>query len=318
MTHYLIAGGAGFIGSHLTDALLSKGHTVTVLDNFATSTPENLNSAVRQAQPRLTVYEHNITTPLPDDVYASPPDVIIHLASIASPDLYQARPIETLRCGSVGTRRLLSAAEAFDSTFLFASTSEVYGDPEVHPQPESYVGHVDPYGPRACYDESKRYAEALIRSYTEEYNVDTRIMRIFNTYGPRMRDGRAIPTFIRQAINGDPITVYGDGTQTRSFCYIDDLIRGITALLESSITSPVNLGNPEEITIYEAAELIQTLADTSSKITYTNRPTDDPDRRKPDITKARRELDWEPAVSLREGLEQTINARQTVAIDTYA
>lgn len=318
MTHYLLAGGAGFIGSHLTDTLLDEGHTVTVLDNFATSSHENLRDNVRQARDGLTVYEHDITTSLPDDVFSTQPDVIIHLASIASPDLYQAHPIETLQCGSGGTRRLLDAAAAYNATFLFASTSEVYGDPEVHPQPESYVGHVDPYGPRACYDESKRYAEALIRAYHEEYGVDTRIMRIFNTYGPRMRDGRAIPTFIRQAIGDEPITVHGDGTQTRSFCYIDDLIRGITALLQSSITSPVNLGNPDEITIREAAELIQSLTNTSSEITYTNRPADDPDRRKPDITKARRELDWEPAVSLREGLEQTINARKTVTIDNYA
>lgn len=300
MSHYLISGGAGFVGSHLTDRLARAGHSVTVLDTFVTGRRENIETRQRDS---VDVREHDAAEPFTP---STEPDRILHLASIAAPDAYQSNPIQTLRCGSDATSELLDLARRYDATYLFTSTSEVYGNPEVHPQPETYSGNVNPYGPRSCYDESKRYAEALIRAYREQHGVDTRIVRIFNTYGPRCRDSRVIPTFVRQAMADEPLTVHGDGTQTRSFCYISDLLDGLMATLRSNCHEPVNLGNPDERTINELAQIVVDLIDSDSSIEYADRPIDDPDRRCPDITKARRRLDWGPSVSLRDGLRQTI------------
>jgi len=305
MARYLLAGGAGFIGSHLTDSLLADGHEVVVLDTFTTGRRDYLDTSAE----RLTVREADVTEPV---ALETPVDTVIHLASLAAPDLYQSRPIQTLRCGSVGTDRLLEIARRHDATFLFASTSEIYGDPQVHPQPESYVGHVDPHGPRSCYDESKRYGEAVTRAYREQYGIDTRIVRIFNTYGPRMQDSRVVPTFIRQALSGEPLTVHGDGAQTRSFCYIDDLVRGIRLLLRSTVTTPVNLGNTDERTIAGLAKRIIDLTRGDSSITHEPRPADDPNRRRPDISKAKAELNWSPNVGLDAGLRETINWWQSL------
>lgn len=303
MHNYLICGGAGFIGSHVVDELLAHGHHVTVLDDYTTSTPENLHQ--HESMPRLVIEEHDVTDRYnPTKEY----DYILHFASIAAPDLYQANPIQTLHCGSQATENMLQLAENHDATFLFASTSEVYGNPKVHPQPESYAGHVQSYGPRACYDESKRYAEALIRGYQQQHGVDARIVRIFNTYGPRLDDSRVIPTFVRQAVANEPITVHGDGSQTRSFCYIADLVAGILDTLNSEIQEPINLGNPDERTIINTAKTIRQLCQSNSEIIYTERPTDDPDKRCPDISKAKDELGWEPTTTLKEGLRETIEA----------
>lgn len=305
MRRICVSGGAGFIGSHLIHHLVEQGEYVDILDNYATGTRDNLRSVLRKTSARFTTYEHDVTEPVPEPVRTTPYDIVIHLASRAAPPAYQAAPIATLRAGSVGTRRMLELARAHDATFVLASTSEVYGDPEEHPQTESYHGNVNPVGPRACYDESKRYAEAFTHAYHETYGVDTRIARIFNTYGPRMRDGRVIPTFIRQALAGDPLTVHGDGTQTRSFCYVSDLIDGLLALIERGGPDPVNLGNPEEVTIQELAERLTSHVDGHVKITHTERPEDDPDRRRPDISRAREMLDWEPNVPLQDGLAKT-------------
>ncbi len=300
MARYLIAGGAGFIGSHLTEALIDRGDSVLVVDNFQTGSPENL-TAVRDAD-ALTLRSGDIRDPI-DRVGAV--DGVIHLAGLADPRVYQANPIQTMELGSIATKHLLEVAREQDASFLFASTSEVYGDPKEHPQSESYAGNVDPYGPRACYDESKRYAEALIRSYHEEYGVETHIARIFNTYGPRLDDSRVVPTFVKQALNDKPLTIHGDGSQTRSFCYVSDLVEGLVKLLHSNIHEPVNLGNPDERTIIELASLIRNLTGTNSEVRHTERPADDPDVRKPDITKAKQELDWQPNTTLRSGLEET-------------
>jgi len=301
MSRYLIAGGAGFIGSHLTEALIARGDSVLVIDNFQTSTPQNLSSV--RDDPALELRQGDIT----DRLYGvGDLDGIIHLAGLADPDVYQSNPRQTMELGSVATAQLLELAREQNAAFLFASTSEIYGDPEEHPQAEGYTGNVDPYGPRACYDESKRYAEALIRSYHKQHGVETHIARIFNTYGPRLDDSRVIPTFVRQALRGDDLTVHGDGSQTRSFCFIDDLVRGLLALVDSDYNRPVNLGNPDERRIDDLAELIINETDTVSSLTYTERPDDDPEVRRPDISRARDVLGWEPEVSLSDGLQQTI------------
>lgn len=301
MSHFLIAGGAGFLGSHLTDRIKCNGDSVTVLDTFVTGHRENIDTRESDA---VTIHQHDATERFEPD---ESPDYILHLASIAAPNAYQSNPIATLRAGSEATRRLLDLAVETDATYLFTSTSEIYGNPEVHPQPETYSGNVNPYGPRACYDESKRYAEALIHAYQQEYGLDAHIVRIFNTYGPRCRDSRVIPTFVRQAVAGRPLTIHGDGTQTRSFCFVSDLLDGLMATLQSNCYEPINLGNPDERSINELAHLVLDITGSESDVQYTNRPVDDPDRRCPDISKAKRQLDWSPSISLRDGLRMTID-----------
>ncbi len=300
----LVTGGAGFIGSHLCDRLLAEGHVVTCVDNLLTGTAENL--AHLCGHPRFQWLRHDITAPLS---FTDPLDYVLHLASPASPVDYLAHPLETLAVGSSGTWNALELARTARATFLLASTSEVYGDPDVHPQPETYWGHVNPIGPRSVYDESKRFAEALTMAFHRTHHVDTRIIRIFNTYGPRMRvsDGRAIPTFIGQALKGEAVTVYGDGSQTRSFCYIDDLVEGIVRLMRVDDHEPVNLGNPEECTLLELARRIITATGSASRIVFQPLPQDDPKQRQPDLTKAKALLQWQPHVPLREGLAKTID-----------
>lgn len=295
----IIIGGAGFIGSHLTAQLLERGEMVTVIDNFSTGKAHRLPS-----HNRLTVCEYDASKNLPqvDSV-----DTVYHLASIADPNAYQENPIATLNAGSKVTRATLELAKENNAQYFFASTSEVYGDPKQHPQSEGYNGNVSPTGPRSCYDESKRFSEALVTAYEQEYNVDVRIARIFNTYGPMMDDGRVIPTFVKQALNDKPLTVHGDGTQTRSFCFIDDLLNGIDCLLESQYRKPVNLGNDDERTIRDIANIIIELADAESPITFTERPEDDPQQRQPDLTLAKNKLNWQPTTELQEGLKQTIS-----------
>ena len=306
---YLISGGAGFIGSHLCDALLAEGHNVVAIDNLVTGAASNV--AHLAGDRRFELVEADIcgrpTVP-------EPFDVVMHLASIASPKEYLARPIETLASGSTGTRNMLEIAVRDNARFLLTSTSECYGDPEVHPQSESYWGHVNPVGLRSCYDESKRYAEALTMAYHRVHGLRTNIARIFNTYGPRMalNDGRVVPAFLDQALRGVPITVFGDGTQTRSFCYVRDLVNGLILLSRSEERYPVNLGNPNEMTILEFAQAIQRLTGTSAPIEFCDLPEDDPRRRRPDITKAQTILGWEPVVSLEEGLRETVGYFQSV------
>ncbi|EMA53032.1 dTDP-glucose 4-6-dehydratase [Halococcus salifodinae DSM 8989] len=304
-----MTGGAGFIGSHLCATLLGQGHEVLAMDTFVTGRNENLEEIFYHDNFRLV--EHDVT----EFIHVSGElDTVIHLASLASPRFYQRNPIKTLKVGALGTHKTLGLAMEKDATYFFASTSEVYGDPEVNPQPESYRGNVDPYGPRSCYDESKRYGESLIRAYREEHGLDTRIARIFNTYGPRMRpdDGRVIPSFVRQALTGTDMTVYGDGTQTRSFCYVSDLIDGFIGLLDSDVQDPVNLGNPNERTIQALAETVLEMTNSDSQITYEPLPPQDPMVRKPDITKAETELGWSPHVGLKNGLETTIEYFENV------
>jgi len=309
MSRVLVTGGAGFIGSHLCDALIEGGHEVVAMDNRVTGRTENLENVFYHD--RFSFYEHDVT----EFIHVTGDlDWVIHLASLASPVFYQDQPIKTLKVGALGTYKTLGVAKEKDVKYLFASTSEVYGDPEVNPQPEDYRGNVDPYGPRSCYDESKRYGESLIRAYRDKHDLDVRVARIFNTYGPRMRidDGRVIPTFVRQALTGEDLTVYGDGTQTRSFCYISDLIDGLQHLLQADVQTPVNIGNPDERSILELAELIIDLTESDSAITHEPLPPQDPQVRKPDISKARSELGWEPAVSLRNGLQESIEYFRTV------
>lgn len=300
---FLISGAAGFIGSHLCDRLLSEDHTVVAVDNFITGAKSNV--AHLTGHPRFQLVESDVTMRL--DVQGSF-DGVLHLASLASPRHYYAHPIETLESGSTGTRNMLEVARAHNARFLVTSTSECYGDPDVHPQVETYWGNVNPVGPRSCYDESKRYAEAITMAYHRHFGVRTTIARIFNTYGPRMAldDGRVVPAFLDQALRGQPLTVFGDGSQTRSFCYVQDLVDGLVRLLFSDERYPVNLGNPAEMTILQFAEYVRDAVNPGIPIRFEPLPQDDPRRRRPDITKARRILDWEPKVDLRQGLEETV------------
>jgi len=299
----LITGGAGFIGSHLCDHMLAKGHCVICVDNLITEKIENITHLRKNKDFRFI--RHNVSERIS---IGGRVDYVLHFASPASPVDYHKYPIPTLKVGSLGTHNALGLAKAKGAKFLLASTSEVYGDPLVNPQPESYWGNVNPIGPRGVYDEAKRFAEAMTMAYHRVHGLDTRIVRIFNTYGPRMRknDGRAVPNFIMQALTGKALTVYGKGGQTRSFCYIDDLVRGIYALMSSRINEPVNIGNPNEVTVSEIAKLIIKITGSRSKITHKALPEDDPKLRRPDIKKARRYLKWAPQVPLEEGLGNTI------------
>jgi dTDP-glucose 4,6-dehydratase len=305
----LVTGGAGFLGSHLCEYLLERGNRVVCVDNLETGSLKNIHHL---RGPEFQWVQTDITNYYEVD---GPVDFIYHMASPASPIDYARLPLHTLKVGSHGTHHTLGVAKVKRARFLLASTSEVYGDPKIHPQPESYWGNVNPIGPRGVYDEAKRYAEALTMAYLRQQGLNTCIARIFNTYGPRMRpnDGRAIPTFLNQALNGKPITVFGDGSQTRSFCYVDDLIRGLVALCESDVHDPVNIGNPHEMTLLEMAEAVRDLTGTESEIVFEALPVDDPKVRQPDTTRARELLGWEPEIELREGLERTIEHARTWA-----
>lgn len=303
MKTVLITGGAGFIGSHLCDFLLEKGFKIICMDNFITGNKKNIEHLTTNEN--FNFINHDVSKHIKIDENI---DYVLHFASPASPIDYQKIPIQTLKAGSLGTHNTLGLALTKKARYFLASTSEVYGDPLVNPQPESYWGNVNPVGPRGCYDEAKRFAEALVMAYHRIHNVDVRIARIFNTYGPRMRkdDGRVVPNFINQALKNKPLTVYGDGKQTRSFCYISDLIDGIYKLMTSNVNEPVNLGNPEEHTILEFAEITKKLTNSNSKIVFEKLPTDDPHVRCPDISKAKKELGWEPKVKLKDGLQNTV------------
>jgi len=300
---YVISGAAGFIGSHLCEYLLNDGHAVAGIDNLITGSRENIRHLT--AHRDFEFIEADVTRGC--DV-AGTVDCVMHLASLASPKDYLDNPIETLESGSTGTQKMLELARAHEATFLLTSTSECYGDPLEHPQRETYWGNVNPVGPRSCYDESKRYAEAITMAYNRVHGVRTNIARIFNTYGPRMqlKDGRVVPAFLDQALSGEPMTIFGDGSQTRSFCYVSDLVRGLVLLSRSDERYPVNLGNPREMTILEFAKAIQRLIGADARIEFKPLPEDDPKRRRPDISKAQRILGWEPVVSLDEGIRETI------------
>jgi len=304
MKTVLITGGAGFLGSHLCDLFLDKGYKVICLDNLITGSKENM--AHHAEDKNFSFVNHNITVPihLEENI-----DLVLHFASPASPIDYLNYPIQTLKVGSLGTHNSIGLAKAKNSRFLLASTSEIYGDPLVHPQTEDYWGNVNPIGPRGVYDEAKRFSEAITMAYHRVHRLDTKIVRIFNTYGPRMRlmDGRAIPNFITQALKGDPITIYGTGSQTRSFCFVTDLIRGIYQLANSDLNDPVNIGNPNEMTLTELAQRIINLTGSKSKLTFKPLPKDDPRQRKPDITRAREKLKWQPKIDIDEGLSITID-----------
>jgi dTDP-glucose 4,6-dehydratase len=299
----VVTGGAGFLGSHLTDLLLSRGHRVIAIDNFVTGSVDNI--AHLGGNPNFKFIQQDVTEFIFLD---TPVNYVWHFASPASPIDYLELPIQTLKVGSLGTHKALGLAKNKGARFLIASTSEIYGDPLVHPQKEEYWGNVNTIGPRGCYDEAKRFAEAMTMAYHREHKVDTRIVRIFNTYGPRMRvnDGRVVPAFISQALKNKPITVFGDGKQTRSFCYCSDLIEGIYRLMMSETNMPVNIGNPREMTMLEFAQAIVKATGSKSKIVHRPLPQDDPKQRKPDITRARTILKWEPKVALEEGLVKTI------------
>ena len=303
MARAVVTGGAGFLGSHLCKRLLDEGFEVVTLDSLLTGNLSNLDPVIDN--PSLTFIEQNVVE---DIVVDGDVDYVLHFASPASPKDYLDYPIPTLKVGALGTWKTLGLAKAKNATFMLASTSEVYGDPLVHPQPETYWGNVNPIGPRGVYDEAKRYAEAMAMAYHRTHGLDVKINRIFNTYGPHMRrnDGRAVPNFIDQALNNRPITVHGDGSQTRSLCYVDDLIEGIFRFLTSDLQGPTNIGNPGEATVLEIAELIRKLADSSSEIVFEERPVDDPEVRRPDITRAKSELGWEPRVAMDEGLARSI------------
>jgi dTDP-glucose 4,6-dehydratase len=299
----VVTGGGGFLGSHLCEALLARGDEVVVLDNLVTGSVDNV--AHLFGHPGFTFAERDVSN------YVWVPgavDVVMHLASPASPKDYLEKPIQTLKVGSLGTHNTLGLAKAKGAKYFLASTSEVYGDPQVHPQPEDYWGHVNPVGPRGVYDEAKRFAEAMVMAYHRYHGLDVRIVRIFNTYGPRMRpaDGRVVSNFIVQALLGKPLTIYGDGTQTRSFCYVEDEVRGFLALLGADMTGPCNIGNDGEFTMRELADLVLELTGSSSEIVFEPLPIDDPLQRQPDLTLARRALGWEPTIDLREGLTRTI------------
>ena len=307
----LVTGAAGFLGSHLCDRLMKEGHEVIGMDNFITGRPENL--AHLENQDSFTFIRHDVSDFI--DIPEGGVDAVMHFASPASPNPnspfgYVNLPIQTMKAGALGTLNSLGVARAYSARFLLASTSEIYGDPQVHPQPESYWGHVNPIGERSVYDEAKRFAEALTLAYHRYHGIDTRIVRIFNTYGPRMRqdDGRAVPNFIQQALAGKPLTIFGDGSQTRSFCYVDDLIEGIYRLLHSDEHRPVNIGNPDEMTILELAKTINKLIKNPSKLVMMpdKRGEGDPQRRRPDITRAKKVLSWKPTISLDEGLQKTL------------
>jgi dTDP-glucose 4,6-dehydratase len=300
----LVTGGAGFLGSHLCDYLLERGTRVICVDNLVSGSLANIEHVREDG---FVFVDHDVSEPFFTD---EPLDFVYHFAALASPEDYLRMPLASLKVGSYGTHHMLGLAKVKRARFVTASTSEVYGDPQIHPQPETYWGHVNPIGPRGVYDEAKRYAEALTVAYHLQQGVDTAIVRIFNTYGPRMRpnDGRAVSNFVRQALAGDPLTVFGDGQQTRSFCYVDDLIRGIVLLAESGEHLPVNLGNPDERTLLDLAELVKAMTGTSSEIVFEALRVDDPMQRKPDITRARELLGWEPEVSLEEGLSRFLRA----------
>ena len=302
MRRVVITGGAGFLGSHLTRRFLTDGYEVIVLDSLLTGAASNIEDLLGYGAKLIpidiTEYIH----------VPGPVDLVLHFASPASPLDYLKFPIQTLKVGALGTHHALGLAKDKRARFVLASTSEVYGDPQVHPQPESYWGHVNPVGPRGVYDEAKRFAEAMVMAYHRSHGVSVGIARIFNTYGPRMRldDGRAFAAFASQALAGRPVTVHGDGTQTRSLCYVDDLVEGITRLAHADVPGPINLGNPEEVSILELAQLVIKAAGSDSKVVFAPRPTDDPEVRRPDITTARKVLGWEPKVSLAEGIERTL------------
>jgi len=308
----VVTGGAGFLGSHLCDSLARDGHRVICVDNLETGSLQNVEHLRGDD---FVFMNHDITNHLAVD---EPVDFIYHLASPASPIDYLRLPLQTLKVGSLGTHNALGLAKWKRARFLLASTSEVYGDPLIHPQPETYWGNVNPIGPRGVYDEAKRYAEALTMAYHRQQGVDTCIVRIFNTYGPRMRphDGRAIPTFLRQALANEPITVFGDGSQTRSFCYVDDLVRGLIALCKSGEHLPVNIGNPSEYTLLELAQRVVDVTGATSEIVFEALPVDDPKVRQPDITRARQLLGWEPQVSLEDGLRRILqaNSRESLSV----
>jgi dTDP-glucose 4,6-dehydratase len=308
----VVTGGAGFLGSHLCDYLLAKGERVICVDNLETGSLQNVEH-LRGDQ--FLFANHDLTAHIEID---EPLDFVYHLASPASPIDYLRLPLQTLKVGSYGTHNALGLAKWKRARFLLASTSEVYGDPQVHPQPETYWGHVNPIGPRGVYDEAKRYAEAMTMAYHRQQGVDTAIVRIFNTYGPRMRphDGRAIPTFVRQALENKPVTVFGDGSQTRSFCYVDDLVRGLYLLAQSGEHLPVNIGNPVEHTLLELAQTVIKVTESSSEIVFEALPVDDPQVRQPDITRARQLLGWEPEVNLEDGLRRmlSVQGREALAV----
>jgi len=308
----VVSGAAGFLGSHLAERFLEEGHHVLGLDNLITGSESNLD--VLRQHPNFEFVYHDVTTfvDLPGTV-----DAVFHFASPASPIDYLRLPIQTLKVGALGTHNCLGLAKAKDATFFLASTSEVYGDPQIHPQPETYWGHVNPVGPRGVYDEAKRFGEAMTMAYHRYHGLDTRIVRIFNTYGPRMRphDGRVVSNFILQALQGRPLTLYGDGGQTRSFCYVDDTVAGIVRLFHRGDADPVNIGNPTEFTVSQLAQLVLELTGSDAGVVYEDLPTDDPKVRQPDITAARQKLDWEPEISLRDGLKRTISYfRDTVNV----
>jgi dTDP-glucose 4,6-dehydratase len=308
MAKYLITGGAGFIGSHLCEYFLNQGHQVLCMDNYSTGANENIGAFLKN--PRFRFIDHNVSRYIE---VPEPLDFVLHFASPASPVDYLELPIPTLKVGALGTHNSLGLAKEKGATYLLASTSEVYGDPLVRPQSEEYWGNVNPIGPRGVYDEAKRFAEAITMAYHRFHQLDTRIVRIFNTYGPRMRirDGRVVPNFIMQALKGEPLTVYGQGQQTRSFQYIDDLVAGLDKLLHSDHHLPINIGNPYEMTVLEFAKKIIEMTHSKSEIVYKPLPEDDPQVRQPDITKARKILGWEPKVKLEEGLVKTIEYFRT-------
>ena len=303
MTRALVSGAAGFVGSHLCDRLLDRGYEVLAVDNFVTGSRDNIRHLL--SNERFRLLEHDVSVPLQ---VGGPLDYVLHFASPASPVDFPALPIQIVKVGTLGTHNLLGLAKAKKSRFLLASTSEVYGDPLVHPQPESYWGNVNPIGPRGCYDEAKRCAEAFTMAYHRAHGLETRIMRIFNTYGPRMRldDGRVVPNYFKQALRDEPITVYGDGSQTRSLCYVDDLVAGALAVLDGQDAMPFNIGTQDEFTMLELAHLVKRVTESGSEVVFEPLPVDDPRQRRPDTTRAREILRWEPAVEIEDGLRRTL------------